>query len=133
MAAEEQLRILLAEDHPANMKLALKMLQILGYSAEVAANGDEVLELLERHDFDVVLMDIQMPLMDGMETTRAIQDRFSEAKRPVIIALTASAMRGDRERFLEAGMHDYLSKPIDFHQLQQVLDKWKRKMGGHDT
>ena len=105
------LRLLLAEDNPVNQKLALRLLERMGYAAEVAANGRLVLEALEATPFDVVLMDVQMPELDGMEATRAIRARWPE-RAIHIIAMTADAMDGDREACLAAGMDDYVSKPI---------------------
>ena len=120
-AGTEPLRILLAEDNPLNQKVARLLLEKLGYSADLAANGHEVLAALDRQDYDVVLMDVMMPELDGLEATRRIVARWPPEKRPRIVALTASAMREDRERCLAAGMDEYLSKPIDLPALAETL------------
>ena len=112
MGSQFPLRILLAEDNTTNQKLALRLLERLGYRAEVAANGLEVLEALHRQEYDVVLMDVQMPEMDGLEATRRIRLELPERRQPYIIAMTANAMQGDREICLAAGMDEYVSKPI---------------------
>ncbi|NJO49895.1 MAG: response regulator [Leptolyngbyaceae cyanobacterium RM2_2_4] len=117
------LRILLAEDNVVNQKVVLHLLQRIGYRADVACNGQEVLESLRRQPYDVVLMDVQMPEMDGISATRQICQEWQLANRPRIIAMTAGAMAGDREECLIAGMDDYLSKPIRIEQLVQVLKK----------
>ncbi|MGC9524557.1 MAG: response regulator [Limnospira sp.] len=120
------LRILLAEDNVTNQKVALKVLQRLGYRADVAGNGLEVLDALNRQNYDVVLMDVQMPEMDGLETSRHICAAFGDGtdirpRKPWIIAMTANAMQGDREMCLNAGMDDYLTKPIHREALAQAL------------
>ncbi len=120
------LRILLAEDNPINQKVTLRMLKKLGYSADVAANGIEVLQALERQDYDVILMDVQMPEMDGLETTKAIRQRFM-ANGPGIIAVTAYALEGDREHYLKSGMDDYISKPIQIEELRAILERYALK------
>jgi diguanylate cyclase (GGDEF)-like protein/PAS domain S-box-containing protein len=125
------LRILLAEDHGVNKKVALHMLEHIGYRADVASNGLEVLEALNRQAYDVVLMDIQMPEMDGLEATRQVRsttwtesrDEVTFQYQPYIIAMTANAMQGDREICLEAGMDDYISKPIRINELNQALNQ----------
>jgi signal transduction histidine kinase/CheY-like chemotaxis protein len=122
----EPLRILLAEDNPLNQKVARLLLEKLGYSADLAANGLEVLAALERQDYDVVLMDVMMPELDGLEATRRIVARWPAERRPRIVALTASAMREDRERCLAAGMDEYLSKPIDLPALAETLQRANR-------
>ena len=120
------LSILLAEDNLVNQKVAKLMLKRLGYHADTANNGREVLDALKRNRYDVVLMDIQMPEMDGYEATRQIAGHFPAEKRPYIIALTANAMRGDRERTLAAGMCDYLSKPIKPELIAEALERAHR-------
>jgi CheY-like chemotaxis protein/HPt (histidine-containing phosphotransfer) domain-containing protein len=112
--------ILLADDHVTNQKLALLILQRLGYRADVAGNGLEVLDALQRQRYDIVLMDVQMPEMDGLEATREIRRRWPEHK-PRIIAMTANVMSGDRELCLAAGMDDYIGKPIQVGELVQAL------------
>jgi signal transduction histidine kinase/ActR/RegA family two-component response regulator len=121
LAERHPLRILLAEDNLVNQKLALRLLSQMGYRADVAANGIEVIESLERQPYDLVLMDVQMPEMDGLEATRRIVQRWPEATRPRIVAMTANAMQGDREECLAAGMDDYLTKPIRVESLVQAL------------
>jgi len=115
------LSILLAEDNAVNQMVLLQMLRKIGYQADLASNGFDVLAALDRQAYDVVLMDIQMPDMDGFEATRRILARFSKTKRPRIIALTAHALNGDRERCLDAGMDSYLSKPVKIEDLQSAL------------
>ncbi|MGI9173711.1 MAG: response regulator [Rhodothermales bacterium] len=116
-------RVIVAEDDPVNQKLLMEMLDVCGYQAEVVENGAELLEALERNAYRLILMDIMMPVMDGVEATREIIRRYGE-DRPRIIAVTARAMHGDREQFLQAGMDDYLSKPIDPALLSQTLAQW---------
>ena len=118
-------RILLAEDNPVNQKVALAMLKHLGYRADLAANGREVLSSLEQKAYDVILMDIQMPEMDGLEATRFIRTRLPTARQPRIIAMTAYAMKGDREQCLAAGMDDYIGKPVKMEELKRVLERMK--------
>ncbi len=112
LAEKIPLRLLLVEDNAVNQRVALLTLERFGYRADVAANGIEALESLERQDYDTVLMDMQMPEMDGLEATRRIRKDFPKEKQPRIIAMTANAMQGDREVCLAAGMDDYVSKPI---------------------
>ncbi len=123
MASRHPLRILLAEDNVVNQKVALRLLAQMGYRADVAANGLEAIEALERQRYDVVLMDVQMPEMDGFEASREINRRWSGETRPRIVAMTANAMQGDRELCLAAGMDDYVSKPIRVAELQGALEK----------
>jgi signal transduction histidine kinase/CheY-like chemotaxis protein/HPt (histidine-containing phosphotransfer) domain-containing protein len=130
-ADSRPLRILLAEDNIVNQKVALQMLDRLGYRADVAANGREVLEALGRQAYDVVLLDVQMPEMDGLEAARRIRARWNPPPR--LVALTANALREDREDCLAAGMHDYLSKPVSRDELAAALRRsWDQGPGGHD-
>ena len=128
--AEEQkkrVRILVAEDNTINQKIALRLLEKkLGYHVDVVTNGREALESLKKIDYDLVLMDCQMPEMDGYETTHAIRDESSSVRNHgiPIIAMTASAMKGDREKCLEAGMDDYVSKPINVQEFTNVIERY---------
>jgi PAS domain S-box-containing protein len=115
------LRILVAEDNAVNQKLTLLLLEKMGYGADLASNGLEALDALRRDRYDVVLMDVEMPVMDGLEASRSIHLEWPERERPRIIAMTANAMQGDRETCLAAGMDDYLSKPIHADQLAAAL------------
>jgi CheY-like chemotaxis protein len=121
MASRHALRILLAEDNAVNQKLALRLLQQMGYRADLASNGREAIECVVRQTYDVVLMDVQMPEMDGLEASRHITTRWPADQRPRIIAMTANAMQGDREICLAAGMDDYVSKPIRLDELVAAL------------
>jgi CheY-like chemotaxis protein len=119
-----QLRILLAEDNIINQKLATRILQKMGHKVTVAGDGTEAIAALDSRKFDLALMDIQMPYMDGFEATRIIREREKGTRNHVpIFAMTAHAMKGDRERCLAAGMDGYLAKPIDVKELQQVLEQ----------
>lgn len=122
MAQRHPLHILVAEDNMVNQKLALRLLEQMGYRADVAANGLEAVEAVERQQYDVVLMDVQMPEMDGLEATRQIIRRSTDEGRPWIIAMTANAMEGDRERCLAAGMNDYITKPVRGPELVGALE-----------
>jgi CheY-like chemotaxis protein len=121
----QPLRILLAEDNPTNKKLVLFMLKRLGYSADVADNGLEAVQALQGQRYDVVLMDVQMPEMDGVEATRRIRQDLPTDAQPRIIALTASDTEDDRELCQEAGMDDYLSKPLQLETLGAALDRYQ--------
>ncbi|MDO9532396.1 MAG: response regulator [Deltaproteobacteria bacterium] len=121
------LRILLAEDNAVNQKVALRLLERMGYRADVAANGLEALAALERQPYDVVLMDVQMPEMDGLEASRRIKQNWPPGARPRIIAMTANAMQGDREKCLAAGMDDYITKPIRTEALVAALSQTQPK------
>ncbi|MFY9822305.1 MAG: response regulator, partial [Thermoanaerobaculia bacterium] len=119
--ADSSLRILVAEDHPVNRQVMLGLLERLGYHADFAANGLEVLAALKRQPYDLILMDVQMPEMDGLEATRRIREQPPDGRRPRIVAMTAHAMAGDRERCLEGGMDGYLSKPVQLSELAAAL------------
>jgi len=125
---EESISILLAEDNPVNEKVAQMMLKRLGYKADVASNGLDVLNLLNAKRYDLILMDIQMPQMDGLEATRIIREKMQPIDRPCIIAMTAYALEGDKEACLKAGMDDYISKPIQLKELENVLQRCKDRM-----
>ena len=119
------LRILLAEDIAVNQKVALLILKQLGCRADVANNGHEVLTALQRQSYDIVLMDVQMPEMDGLTAAQVIRDRWQPEERPYIIALTANAMQGDREKCLAVGMQDYVSKPIHMDELKAAFQRFQ--------
>jgi len=116
------LRILVAEDNPVNQKWIKKILNKIGYDCEIAENGKIVLERVSHDHFDMILMDVQMPEMDGMEATRMI--RVCLETQPVIIAMTANVMQGDREECMQSGMNDYISKPVELNELLGMLEKW---------
>jgi PAS domain S-box-containing protein len=127
MAGRLPLRILLVEDNVINQKVALRILELLGYRADLAGNGQEAIEALARQPYDVVFMDMQMPVMGGVEATRKIRQRWPRRDRGRIVAMTANAMQGDKELCLEAGMDDYVSKPVRVERIQEVLELWGRK------
>jgi CheY-like chemotaxis protein len=118
---QNSLRILLAEDNASSQKVVLKMLEKLGYRADVAANGVEALEAVKRQPYDLVLMDVKMPEMDGLEAARAIRS-MSGILQPKIIAITAYALAGDREKCLEAGMDGYIPKPVQIEDIKAALE-----------
>jgi signal transduction histidine kinase/CheY-like chemotaxis protein/ligand-binding sensor domain-containing protein len=120
-AKEYPLNILIAEDNPVNQKLAERILIKLGYTPDIAANGLEVLEIIQKKNYDLIFMDVQMPEMDGLEATRML--RKNNQHQPIIIAMTANAIQGDREACLDAGMDDYMSKPIKLDTLVAMLEK----------
>jgi signal transduction histidine kinase/CheY-like chemotaxis protein len=124
------LRILLAEDNVVNQKLAVRILDRLGYRPDVIANGIEAIEALQRSAYDLILMDVQMPEMDGLEATRIIRRDSPPERQPQIIAMTANAMQGDREECLAAGMNDYVSKPIQVKDLASALKRAAEKNTG---
>ena len=116
------MRILVAEDNPSNRRVLVEMLKRLGYRADAVADGTEVIQALERQDYDLVLMDVKMPEMDGITATQVIR-KLRPENAPKIIAITAFALKGDREKCLEAGMDDYISKPVKISDLADVLRK----------
>jgi CheY-like chemotaxis protein len=121
---QKPLRILVAEDNPSNQKVLVEMLKRLGYRADAVADGREVIQSLERQDYDLIFMDVKMPEMDGITATQVIR-KLRPEKGPKIIAITAFALEGDREKCLEAGMDDYISKPVKIGELAEVLDEYQ--------
>jgi CheY-like chemotaxis protein len=121
-AQKNPLRILIAEDNRVNQKLAVRILAKLGYDPDIVENGKEVLEEVSKEKYDLILMDVQMPEMDGLEASRMI--RLCLDVQPVIVAMTANAMQGDREECLANGMDDYISKPVNIEELVIILEKW---------
>lgn len=120
------LRILVAEDNPINQRIACRMLEKLAYRADLSGNGVEVIEALDRERYDVVCMDVQMPEMDGLSATRAIVDNRSPEARPFILGMTANALQGDREKCIQAGMDDYLCKPVRLENIKGALLRRQR-------
>jgi signal transduction histidine kinase/ligand-binding sensor domain-containing protein/DNA-binding response OmpR family regulator len=123
--------ILIAEDNLINQKLAMHMLSKMGYSADIAENGHVALNAMVTKHYNLILMDVQMPDMDGLETTRFIRNNMHE--QPVIIAMTANAMPEDRQACMDAGMNDYLSKPMKLSDLMEMLEKWGKYINGHNA
>jgi CheY-like chemotaxis protein len=121
-AKQFPMRILVAEDNRVNQKIAIKILGKLGYDPVIANNGKEALEMVSQQRYDLVLMDVQMPEMDGLEATRMI--RTCLQVQPVIMAMTANVLQGDRDACIQAGMDDYISKPIDLKELLAHFEKW---------
>ena len=132
MAARHPLRILLAEDNLVNQKLALRLLALMGYRADLASNGAEAIEAIERQAYDLVLMDVQMPELDGLEASRRIVERWPEGRRPRIVAMTANATQGDREMCIAAGMNGYMTKPIRVEQLIESLTQTSPRRNHQD-
>ncbi len=130
--AKSRVRLLLAEDNPINQKVAIAMVEKLGYRADTVTNGLEALAALASRSYDLVLMDVQMPEMDGLEATAQVRDPKSAVRSHdiPIIALTAAAMKGDRERCLAVGMNDYLTKPLRPDELSQMIERWTAGVGG---
>ena len=132
LARRLPLRLLLADDNPINQKVGLSVVQKLGYRADLASNGLEVLKALEQKAYDILFLDVQMPEMDGLEAARQICQRWPAEKRPRIIAMTGNALIGDREKCLQAGMDDYISKPIRIAEMQSALERWGRPKARKD-
>jgi CheY-like chemotaxis protein len=124
VAVRQSMRILLAEDNEINQRITLRLLQKLGLAADAVVNGRQAVEALEKQKYDLVLMDCQMPDMDGFEATAVIRSREGKSRHQTICALTANAMAGDRERCLAAGMDDYISKPVGLEKLRDALVRW---------
>ncbi len=128
MKPENGLKILLAEDNTVNQKLAVKILEKMGHTVSVASNGKEALNVLEKDDFQIILMDVQMPEMDGFEATIAIREKEKVTGTHIpIVAMTAHAMVGDKERCLDMGMDGYISKPISSKELEKGIDEALKK------
>ncbi len=121
---QKSARVLIADDHRVNQQVASLLVERLGHRADVVSNGYEALEAVSRQPYDIVLMDCQMPEMDGYQATKEIRGREPKGTHIPIIALTANAMKGDRDRCLEAGMDDFVSKPVKIEELKNVLDRW---------
>jgi CheY-like chemotaxis protein len=130
LSEEVPLRVLLAEDNAVNQKVALGLLERLGYRADLAANGLEALSLAEKQPYDLILMDLQMPEMDGLEACRQLRRRLPPARQPKVVAFTANAMEGDRNICLAAGMNDYISKPAMLDEIAAVI---RRQFGRPDA
>lgn len=131
MAQDKPLSVLLADDYDVNRMVLQAQLESLGYRADSVANGEEVLRALHARSYDVVLMDIRMPGIDGVEATRRIRDRI-DGPQPFIVAVTASALKGDRQRYLESGMDDYIPKPVDIVRLGEALSRAFKERYGAD-
>ncbi|MCO5388064.1 MAG: response regulator [Desulfosporosinus sp.] len=123
-ASKEQYNVLLVEDTLANQKLATVMLRQLGYNTDLAENGQKAVAMCNIKNYDIILMDCQMPLMDGYEASSIIKKSKGLHRDTVIIAMTAHAMEGDRDKCINAGMDDYFSKPINMNKLDKILKKW---------
>lgn len=128
LAADHPLRILVAEDHPVNQQLMRAVLRKLGYEATFAEDGQEVIDAFEHAHFNLVFMDVQMPRVDGISATRFLRQKISSEQAPVIVAMTANALRGDREKYLLAGMNDYLAKPVQIRQIEEMIIKWSGRL-----
>lgn len=126
---EFKLKVLVVEDNPVNQKVVSLALKKMGHEYDLAENGEEGVKKFKEKEFDAIIMDIQMPVMDGMEATKIIRDLERESEKPPIpiIALTANAMKGDKERFLAAGMDYYISKPFEVGSLREVIEDLKKK------
>ena len=121
-----KLSVLVVDDNAINRLILGNLLKKYGAAVEEACNGKEALFIAIKKDYDIIFMDIQMPVMDGLEASRTIVSNWPINNRPPIIAMTANVMNGDKEKCLEAGMVDYLSKPIKFHEVEEALTKWGR-------
>lgn len=125
LSSGKKLKILLVEDNIINQMVATRMLNRLGYRHDIAVNGKEAVDAVRGSNYDIVLMDILMPELDGLEAAKIIRNEIPPEKIPVLIAMTANAMTGDRENYLQAGMDDYISKPVSIEGLKQLFEKWQ--------
>jgi len=124
----EKIRVLLVEDNNVNQMVASRMLQRIGYNADIASNGKEAVDAVESIEYDLVFMDISMPEMDGLTACSIIKSSTTIKKQPIIIAMTANAMSGDKENYLKVGMDDYISKPVNLEELRRIITKWTEKI-----
>lgn len=129
-AAENRGRVLIVEDNPINQRVAVILANKLGFVADVAGDGSEALNMVRDQDYTLILMDCQMPVMDGFEATRAIRALNTPVSQVPIIAVTANVMEGQRDKCLAAGMNDYLPKPINKDVLRKAVDRWIPKTEG---
>jgi hypothetical protein len=129
--AEGPFRVLVVDDLPVNRRLAAAMLAKAGYAADVVGDGSEAVEMIMTGDYDLILMDVQMPRMNGIAATAMIRGLGGRAASVPIIAMTANAMEGDRESLIAAGMNDYISKPFSLAQLTGLVDTWRHRIGRH--
>jgi CheY-like chemotaxis protein len=120
----KQFRILVADDNEINQKLSLRLLEKLGYMVDVATDGNQALEMAQGKWYDLILMDIQMPVMDGLEAARRILKELPSEEKPIIVAMTANVLTGERERCLEAGMKDFISKPVQLETLKKMIERY---------
>jgi CheY-like chemotaxis protein/HPt (histidine-containing phosphotransfer) domain-containing protein len=127
-SAGDKFRILLVEDNNVNQMVATRMLQRIGFNADIASNGKEAVDAVEMIEYDLIFMDISMPEMDGLTACSVIRSLSSLKKQPIIIAMTANAMSGDKENYLKVGMDDYISKPVILEELRKIINKWTDKI-----
>jgi CheY-like chemotaxis protein len=126
-ATVRKVSVLLAEDDRVNQRVATRMLEKLGCVVDVAVNGREAIEKLKQGSYDLVFLDVLMPVLDGFEAAREINATWERAARPPLVAMTANVMRGDRERCLQEGMDDYVSKPVSSDEMARVIAQWVRR------
>jgi CheY-like chemotaxis protein len=119
---DKKIHVLVAEDNPVNQRVAAMMLEKMGCLVDVVADGQEALDAIKRITYDLIFMDVQMPVMDGLTATRKIRGLFGD--KVIIVAMTAHAMPGDKEKCLKAGMNDYISKPVRVNKLEEMIEKW---------
>ena len=127
---DKPLKLLLVEDNKVNQMVCLRILSRMDLSADLACNGAEALEMIDQDDYDIILMDCQMPVMDGFQATRHLRELPGAKSRIPVIAITANALAGDRQKCLHAGMSDYLSKPIKVDELKTLIEKWSSRKHG---